>query len=58
MNRSEYGNQLRVSLVEALAPDGQCASCREWFPLEELEVDHADGHGWYPKFTNGGGSLN
>lgn len=50
MNRSEYGFQLRVSLVEALSPEGRCASCRARFELEELEVDHAEGrarYGWH-----------
>ena len=43
MTRSEYALQLRVSLVEALSPDGRCASCGARFELEELEVDHANG---------------
>jgi DNA-directed RNA polymerase subunit RPC12/RpoP len=52
MNRSEYGHQLRVSLVEALAPDGRCARCGAQFPIEELEVDHADGRAWYGRALN------
>ena len=54
MNRSEYGFQLRVSLVEALAPDGRCAGagCGKRFPLEELEVDHARGRTWYGRALN------
>lgn len=52
MNRSEYGNQLRVSLVEALAPDGRCRRCGERFEIEELEVDHVRGRTWYGRALN------
>ena len=52
MNRSEYALQLRVSLVEALAPDGRCARCDQRFELEDLEVDHADGRTWYGRALN------
>lgn len=52
MNRAEYGFQLRVSLVEALAPDGRCASCGKRFQIEELEVDHERGRTWYGRALN------
>lgn len=52
MIRSEYALQLRVSLVEALSPDGRCALCGTRFQLEELEVDHADGRTWYGRALN------
>lgn len=41
--RAELALQLRVSLLELIAPDGVCARCRSPFELEELEVDHAEG---------------
>lgn len=52
MNRSEHALQLRVSLLEALAPDGRCASCRVLPGLEALEVDHVDGRTWYGRGLN------
>lgn len=50
--RSEYAHQLRVSLLEVLAPDGRCACCGRAFELEDLEVDHVDGRTWYGRSLN------
>lgn len=45
-DRAEYGLQLRVSLLEVLAPDCRCGGCGAEHQLEELEVDHPDGRTW------------
>lgn len=45
--RSEIALQLRVSLLEALAPDHRCAICGAVRELEHLEIDHVDGRTWY-----------
>ena len=51
-DRSEYGLQLRVSLLEVLAPDSSCAECGDTFELEQLELDHVDGRTWYGRGLN------
>jgi hypothetical protein len=51
-DRSEHGLQLRVSLLEVLAPDGRCAECGAAHEIEQLEVDHADGRTWYGRGLN------
>lgn len=51
-DRSEYALQLRVSLLEVLAPSGQCAGCRALHPLELLEIDHPEGRTWYGRALN------
>lgn len=52
VDRSEHALQLRVSLVEALAPDGRCGECDRVLDHEDLEVDHADGRTWYGRALN------
>lgn len=51
-SRSEYAHQLRISLLEAIAPDARCAICGRRHELEDLEVDHADGRTWYGRALN------
>ncbi len=51
-DRAELGLQLRVSLLEVLAPDQRCASCGDQCELEQLEVDHVDGRTWYGRALN------
>lgn len=41
--RAEYAHQLRISLIEVLAPTRCCGICRRRFALEDLEIDHPDG---------------
>jgi hypothetical protein len=52
IHRDEHALQLRVSLIEALSPDGRCAGCGAEHEPEELEVDHADGRTWYGRALN------
>jgi len=56
-DRSELQLQLRIALVELLAPDQRCAACRRAFELEELEVDHVDGRTWYGRAWNALGRI-
>lgn len=46
MNRPEYALQLRIQLLELLAPESRCAGCGEQRDLETLEIDHCDGRTW------------
>ncbi len=46
MTRSELALQLRISLLELLAPDRRCARCQRFCALEDLEIDHAHGRDW------------
>jgi hypothetical protein len=46
VSRSEYAFQLRVSLLEIVAPDERCARCGRQHQLEELELDHPEGRTW------------
>lgn len=52
MNRAEYGLQLRVGLLEVLAPDSKCSRCDRELELEQLEIDHRDGRDWYGRDLN------
>ncbi len=52
VSRSEYANQLRISLIEAISPEGDCSVCGRKLELEDLEVDHADGRTWYGRDLN------
>lgn len=52
MTRSELALQLRISLLEAIAPEAQCARCRRPTPHEDLEVDHVDGRTWCGRRLN------
>lgn len=46
MTRSELAFQLRIQLLELLAPTESCALCSRPVPLEDLEIDHAEGRTW------------
>jgi hypothetical protein len=50
--RSEYAHQLRISLLEHLAPHGRCAECERRHEIEALEVDHIGGRTWYGRQLN------
>jgi hypothetical protein len=50
--RSETALQLRISLLEVLAPDSRCALCHSAHALEDLEIDHPDGRDWYGRALN------
>ncbi len=52
MTRSDLAFQLRISLLEVLAPDGRCAHCQRFAALEELEIDHPDGRTWCGRSLN------
>lgn len=53
MTRSEYGFQLRIALLDAIAGDDpRCAHCRKSHELEDLEIDHVDGRTWYGRSLN------
>lgn len=52
MTRSELALQLRISLLEQLAPDGKCWRCRRVFMVEHLEVDHPEGRTWCGRTVN------
>jgi hypothetical protein len=52
VTRSEYALQLRISLLETIAPDSRCAMCGRYHRLEDLEVDHAHGRTWYGRALN------
>jgi hypothetical protein len=41
--RAELALQLRISLLEVLAPASSCGRCGARHDLEDLEVDHVDG---------------
>jgi hypothetical protein len=41
--RAEVALQLRISLLELLAPEGRCACCGKVFAIEQLTVGHVDG---------------
>jgi hypothetical protein len=49
---SELALQLRILLLEAIAPDACCARCRRPTPHEELEVDHVEGRTWCGRRLN------
>jgi len=51
-DRSEHAFQLRISLLEVLAPDARCRKCGRYHPLEALEVDHQQGRDWYGRALN------
>lgn len=52
MTRSELALQLRIQLLEVIAPDERCAECGQPFPVELLEVDHPDGRTWCGRRLN------
>ncbi len=52
MTRSELALQLRISLLEVIAPAPCCAACRRPVPHEELEIDHPDGRTWCGRRLN------
>lgn len=44
--RTEYAYQLRISLLEVIAPHRLCAGCGAQRELEDLEVSYRDGSPW------------
>lgn len=52
MTRSELALQLRISLLEAIAPDRRCAHCGRFLAIEDAEIDHAHGRTWCGRRLN------
>jgi hypothetical protein len=52
VTRSELALQLRVSLLEVIAPDRRCANCKRFHELEDLEIDHPEGRTWCGRSLN------
>lgn len=52
MTRSELALQLRISLLEVLAPDRRCAHCQRFLALEDAEIDHPRGRTWCGRRLN------
>jgi hypothetical protein len=44
--RAELAHQLRISLLEVIAPTSQCSCCFTRVDIEDLEIDHIDGCTW------------
>lgn len=52
MTRSELALQLRMQLLETIAPDRRCAHCGRFLALEDAEIDHARGRTWCGRRLN------
>jgi 5-methylcytosine-specific restriction endonuclease McrA len=52
VTRSGLALQLRISLLEVLAPDRRCAHCGRFLVLEDAEIDHAHGRTWCGRRLN------
>lgn len=52
MSRSEAALQLRITLLEMIAPDRRCAHCGRFLALEDAEIDHVDGRTWCGRRLN------
>lgn len=46
MTRSELALQLRIQLLEVIAPNRRCAHCQRFLRLEDADIDHAEGRTW------------
>lgn len=51
--RGQYAIERKLALLRALSPPqehapncGQCDACQQWFPYEQLTIDHVDGRTW------------
>ena len=51
-SRSEHALQLRISLLEVIAPASRCASCGAAHDVEDLEIDHPNGRTWACRALN------